>query len=36
METIDIGGPDMVASRIALGTWAIMSPPAAASVRDVA
>jgi aryl-alcohol dehydrogenase-like predicted oxidoreductase len=23
METIEIGGPDMVASRIALGTWAI-------------
>src|SRR6266550_877816 len=23
METIEIGGPDIVASRIALGTWAI-------------
>jgi aryl-alcohol dehydrogenase-like predicted oxidoreductase len=23
METIEIGGPEMVASRIALGTWAI-------------
>jgi len=23
METIEIGGPDMLASRIALGTWAI-------------